>query len=114
MANEGRGLAKQVEIARAPECGGARPILGRDDAFSAADEHDRLLGGLAASQVGGRGELVGDGDLGDAELATVGVELPAQVLQYVDAGCADRDVGDAEAPWPAEGVRDDDADARGR
>ena len=65
---------------------------------------------LPFDQVGRRGDLVGDGDLGDDQLVAVPVLRPRVAVQHRQAGGADREVGLAVAPGPAHGVGDDHAD----
>ncbi len=78
------------------------------------DDGDGNAAGLAHDQLGGRGQLVGDADLGDLQLPARGVGGAPQVDDRGHAGAADGHVGDASAPGPAEGVGDDHADARRR
>ena len=65
-------------------------------------------GVLVADEVSRRRDLIGDRDLRRLELAAVAVGAPAPVVERREAGAADRDVGLAEAPRPAEAVGDDD------
>ena len=74
----------------------------------AADERGGPAGGLAEGELGGRGDLVGDGPDGRAHHPAVGIGRAAQVLERGDPGHADRDVDDAPAPRPAERVGHDD------
>ena len=65
---------------------------------------------LAHDELGGRRKLVRYRDLGYLEGATECVLGPPQVDHRGDAGHPDRHVGQPDAPWPSEGVRDDDRD----
>ena len=73
----------------------------------AADDRDGAAGGLAEGELGGGGELVGDGADRRVHHAAVGVGRAAQVVERQRPGHADRDVDDAPAPRPAERVGDD-------
>src|SRR4051794_3494924 len=101
----GQGSAKQVEILRPPERCRTRTVVVGDEPFRAADEHDRLLRRLPAGEIRGCRELIGDGDLGGAQLTPVSVRLSAEVFQYDDARGADGDVRDAQAPSAAKRIR---------
>jgi hypothetical protein len=76
-----------------------------------ADHGGRCERRLADHQLGGRGDLVGDGWGGDLQDRAVGVGLAGQVHQGGQPGAADRDVGLALTPGPAGGVGHDDSDA---
>ena len=104
-ANRARS-AKQVLGVGAQERPGPGPILGGDVAPRSADEHGRLHRVLGPCQVGGGGELVGDGDPGGLQLPSAGVGEPAPVLEAAQPGAADRDVDLAVAPGASEGVGD--------
>ncbi len=61
-----------------------------------------------------RGQLVGDGHLGDLHDAAQGIGLAAQIDDAGDPGHADGDVGEALAPRSPERVGHDDPDRRRR
>ena len=71
----------------------------------AAHERDGPAGRLAEGQLGGGGELVGDGPNGRAHDPAVGVGRAAQVVERQEPGHADGDIDDAPAPRPAEASR---------
>ena len=79
-----------------------------------AHHRDRDAGQLALHQVGRRGDLVGDGDLGDEQFVAVPVVRPGVAVQHRQARGADGGVGLAVAPGPAHGVGDDHADGDAR
>ncbi len=78
-----------------------------DQVGQAAYDRDRDAGRLLLDQVGGRGDLVGDGSHRDLEQVPERVGLAAMVAQRRDPGRADRGVGLAGSPWPAHRVGDD-------
>ena len=82
-----------------------------DGRHAYAHHDDRPLLDLSAGQVGGRCQLVGDGDDGRLHRGSRGVGLSAQVEQRLDAGRPDRHVHDPVAPRAAERVADDDGRA---
>ena len=92
-----------------PHRGGAQPGLGHPP-----HDGDRDATVLAHDELGRRGQLVGDADLGGDELAAARIERAPQVDDGGHAGAADGHVGDAAPPGPAEGVGDDDPHARRR
>ena len=65
---------------------------------------------LPRVELGGGGQLVGDGAHGRAHDPAVGVGRAAEVLERQQPGHADRHVDDAPAPRPAERIGDDDRD----
>src|SRR6266571_687699 len=67
---------------------------------------------LAHDGLGGRGELVGEGEYRGLQRAARGVALAEVAAERGEAGDADRDVREPLAPRAAEGVGDDDADVR--
>ena len=67
---------------------------------------DRHRGQLALHQIGGRGDLVGDGDLGDDQFVAVPIVFARVAVQHRQPGRADRDVGLTGAPGAAHGVGD--------
>jgi hypothetical protein len=99
----GRGGADQVLP------GAVRQLPGQ-----AADEDERGPAGLGAHQVGGAGDLVGDGRLGHLERRAVEVVAAALVAQGGGAGHPERHVGLPEPPRTTEGVGHDDADLDAR
>ncbi len=104
---------EHVLLLGAHQCGGARR-RGRP-AGSTRSARPRTTAArpaveLALDQVGGRGELVGDRRGGDRQLVAVLVGAPGVVVQHVEAGGADRDVGLPVAPGPAGGVGDQHRD----
>ena len=105
-------VAEQV-LATGPQDGVRAGGLGRwrtDQLGQSAQHRDRSAAQLALDQVGGRGQLVGQGHRGHRELVAVVVDLPGVRRQHPDPGRPDRVVGLAEAPGPARGVGDDHAD----
>ena len=72
-------------------------------------EGSRPASRLPEHELGGRGDLVGDGAHGRGHEPAVGVACAAQVLERPEARNADRQVGDPEAPRAPQAVRDDDA-----
>ena len=75
----------------------------------AAHEGGRPARRLAEDELRGRGDLVGDGADRGGHRPAVGVGRAPEVLERPEAGDADREVGDPEAPRPPEAVRDDHA-----
>ena len=75
----------------------------------AQQHHRRALVGLAHQQRGRRRDLVGDADLGRAQLAAEQVGRAAQVEQRRQAGGAERHADRAVAPGAAEAVDDEHA-----
>ncbi len=63
---------------------------------------------LSRDEVGGRGDLIGERDLGGGELAAVAVAPAAPVVERVDAGAADRHLALPAPPGAPEAVGDDD------
>ena len=78
--------------------------------LEAPDHGSRHAVRLAHDELRRPGQLVRDGDLGGLELVAGGVAPAAQVEERGDPGDADRDVGGALPPGPAEGVADDHGD----
>src|SRR6185436_20546904 len=103
-AAAGRRSAEEVFGRGAQERGGAGPVVVRrkDVAVQAGDDDDRLARVLAAHEVGGAGDLVGERDPGRLQLAAAAVGPAAPVLERGDPGRADRDVRLAVAPRAAE------------
>src|SRR6266508_6137793 len=101
----GGGLPEEV-VFRGQQQVTDRPVAqGRT---GAADEGGWAAGGLAEGELRRGGDLVGHGPDRRAHRAPVMVGGASKVLQGADAGHADRDVDDAQAPWPSERVRDHD------
>ena len=99
--------AEQVLTRRAHEvAGGAVP--GR--AGHAAQQRRRDPARLALDQVGGGGDLVGHGGLGDLQDAPVVVGAAAVIGDRAHPGQPDGRVGLAQPPGPPEGVGDHDHD----
>ena len=71
--------------------------------------HDRdgSAAELAGDQLGERGQLVGDGRRGHRELVAVGVGPAGEVVEGLEPGRPDGEVGLAGAPGPAGRVGDD-------
>ena len=86
---------------------GVGPVVA---AAQPAHHRDRDAGELALHQIGGGGDLVGDGHLGDEEFVAVRVVGARVAVQHRQPGGADRGVGLPVAPGPPHGVGDDDAD----
>ena len=61
---------------------------------------------LALDQVGGRGDLVGDGDLGGHQLVAVPVDSAQIAVQHAQPGRPDRRVGLPDSPRPTHRVGD--------
>ena len=82
----------------------------------AAHDGHRDAAVLAHHQLRGRGQLVGDTDLGGDELTATGVGRALEIDDGGHAGAADGHIGDAAPPRPPERVGHDDPqlDARGR
>ena len=66
------------------------------------DQRHRACIQLVHDQLGGRGQLVGDGDHGDVQIVARRVSLTTVIGQGGNAGYADGDVDDAVSPRPAE------------
>ena len=77
----------------------------------AANDHHGSASGFAHEKTGGGGEFIGDGKDRGAEKLAMAVARAAKIDESGNAGCADGDVGEAEAPGAAEGVADDDGEA---
>ena len=75
----------------------------------AADDRGRNARALAQHELGGAGDLVGDGDHRRAQLVADAVVRAAQVAERGDPGDAERDVGRPLPPRAPERVADDDA-----
>ena len=86
----------------------AGTVARRDVASGAADQDRRLHSVLGPDQIGGGGELVGDGDPSRAQLPAGRVAAATPVVERFEAGAADGDVDLAVAPRAAEGVGDQD------
>ena len=99
-------LPEQVGLGRDDEVGG-RLVAGD---VEAAHDGDRDAVELAEDELRRSGDLVGEGDARRVELVARGILLAVEDAERLDAGGADRDVGRARAPRPAERVGDDDAD----
>jgi hypothetical protein len=89
--------------------GPARPAVVRQR--EPAHDRDRHALGLALDELGGRGELVRHGDLGDLEHRAVAVGRPAGVADGGEPGHADGEVDLPDPPRTARGVGHDDGDA---
>ena len=76
----------------------------------AADHGHRHLVELAHDELGGRGQLVGDGEDRRLERVAVGVRHAEIGLEGAEPGDADRHVDETLPPGPAEGVGDDHRD----
>src|SRR5580765_6516964 len=96
-------LAKQVTLSGHDEL--ARRTVADDR--EAADHRAWNAARLPHDELGGAGELVGDGDLRRAKLVPRRVTLTAEVEERREAGDADRDVRRSLSPRPAERVADD-------
>ena len=105
--NMATSTSEQVVLAVANQRGDARAVA-RSSTWRSRPRRRTAgsPGGLAAGEVGGRGGLVGDGDQRRVHLAPVAVGPPALVVQRREPGAADGDLGLADAPGTAEGVRD--------
>jgi drug/metabolite transporter (DMT)-like permease len=86
----------------------AGAIAGDHVAAGAANEHHGLPAVLGPRQVGSGGELVDDRDQRGSELPTEGIVLAPPILERVDPGAPDRDVGLAVAPGSPERIGDHD------
>ncbi len=109
---EGRDL--EADLLPEEVVGGGHDDVG-DAAVAAGerrspDDRHGPCGGLAEGQFGGRRELVCDGPNGRAHDPAVRVLCAAQVVEGQQPGHADRDIGDAPAPRPAERIGHDDRD----
>src|SRR5438045_2844412 len=102
----GPGSTEQVALARDDQLAGA--ALARE--VEAADDRGRDLRELAHRELGGAGDLVGDGDHRRVELVAGRVATALQVEQRAEAGHPDRDVGRAHPPRAAERGAHDHAD----
>ncbi|MCO5606194.1 hypothetical protein L7F22_060381 [Adiantum nelumboides] len=98
---------EQVLGDRPDQVTGGRAVVGQG---RAAQHRDRQPAELALHQVRGRGDLVGDGDLGDEQVVALAVDGAGVAVQHRQPGRADRDVGLADPPAAPQGVGDDDAD----
>ncbi len=88
----------------------ARPVVvgGEHQVGAAADHGEGAAAELPLGELGGAGQLVGDGWGGHEEVVAVVVAPAGEVLEDAEPGGADGDVGLALAPRPARGVGDDD------
>ena len=101
-------LTKEVLRGRPLQRGRAGAVSRGDEAVEAADQRRGQARVLVADEVRcGRG-LIGDRDHRRPERAAAAVGPPAPVVERDEPGAADRDVGLAMSPGPAEAVGDDD------
>src|SRR6266852_138506 len=105
---ERRSLAEEVFGGGADDASGG---LGCGLVTIAANEDNGKTCGLAHKEAGGGGEFIGNGEDGSRERLAVAIACAAQIMQDGDAGRADGNIGQAEAPGAAEGVADDYGDA---
>src|SRR5215831_501393 len=80
-----------------------RPVEPADDSYGNAVE-------LAHDGFSRRGQLIGDGENGRLQHVAGGVLLAQVAFERLEPGYPDGDVREPLAPWPSEGVRDDDAE----
>ncbi|CFS32244.1 Uncharacterised protein [Mycobacterium tuberculosis] len=98
---------EQVVGARPQQLPGCRAVVGHAEP---THHRHRRRGQFAFDQVGGRGDLVGDCDLGDHQLIAVWVADTGIVAQHRQTGSADCGIGLAVAPGASHGVGDDHGD----
>src|SRR5436309_816487 len=101
-------LPEQIARGVAQEALAAAAVVGREG--EAAHDGGGHAVELAHHRLGGRGELVGEGENRRLQRPPRRIALAEIALERREAGHADGDVGEALAPWPAKGVGDDDAD----
>src|ERR1700693_2689689 len=99
----------------AEEVFGGRP----DDAGSglrawvvaiSANEHNRRAFGLCHEEVGGSGELIGNGEDRCGERLSVAIAGAAKIDENGHTRRANGHIGQTQAPGAAKGVTDDDGD----
>src|SRR5690349_4277781 len=83
-------LAEEILFARAAQGGGPGSVLRTDVSAEAADDRRRYPARLVADEIGRRGRLVGDRDQGCLQLPAGGVAAAAPVVEWRQAGAADR------------------------
>src|SRR5687768_10534117 len=102
-------LAEQVAVRRTDVLlRGLRGLVERETAH----QRDGAAIELSHNELGRAGDLVSDGDLGDAQLVALGIALANVTLEGGQSREPDRDVGVAFAPRPSERVGDDHGDGR--
>ena len=107
-----RSVAEHVGAVRPDDGGGSRAVVARrqHEVGTPADDGERAGAELALRELRRTRDLVGHRRGGHGQLVAVGVHPAGVLLEDLEAGCADRDVGLALAPRPAGGVGDHDRD----